>query len=394
MPLPEKYVPTEVRLPAVVRLAFTLLAVFLLVYGLHVMKDILTLLAFSFLLALLLLPLCRRLERWGLPRVGAIFVCLILLIAALGTLVWLVSIQLGNFVSEFPRFETKMTHLLDRAQGMAEDRLGIKRAQQLTELRKYGQNLLQNSGSYLTGLVSTTTTLVANVSIIPLFVFFLLLYRDFFRQFLYKFFGPARRVRIDTVLRKIYTVVQGYIVGLMLVISIVAVLNTLGLLVLGIDYAPFFGTLAAFLLLVPYIGILSGASLATVYALLTKESPVYALGTAGVFGVVQVLESNFITPYVVGSKVSINPLAAIVAFFLMGQLWGLSGLVLALPTTAILKVICDNIDGLKAFGFLLGEPEETRPKENAAVRSVRQKLRRFSREVEQAEEKVQRALKK
>jgi predicted PurR-regulated permease PerM len=394
MPYSEKHSSGPIQLPLVAQLACALLAVFLLVYGLHVMKDILTLLAFSFLLALLLLPLCRRLERWRVPRVGAIFVCLILLIAALGTLVWLVSMQLSNFVSEFPRFQAKMLLLFDRAQGMAEERFGIKRAQQLTELRKYGQSFLQNGGSYLTSLVSTTTNLVAHVSIIPLFVFFLLLYRDFFRQFLYKLFGPARRVRLDTVLRKMYTVVRGYLVGLVLVISIVAALNTLGLLVLGIDYAPFFGTLAAFLLLIPYIGILSGASLATLYALLTKDSPVYALGTAGVFTLVQVLESNFITPYVVGSKVSVNPLAAIVAFFLMGQLWGMSGLVLALPVTAILKVICDNVEGLKAFGFLLGEPEETRPKENPAVRTVREKIQRFSRDVEEAEEKVERTLRK
>lgn len=393
MPLPEKHTPSEVRLPVVARLAFTLIALFLIVYALAVMKEIIALLAFSFLIALLLLPLCRRLEHWRVPRVGAIFICLILLIAVLAGGIWLVSIQLGNFASEFPRFEAKMTTILNRAQVLAEERLGIERGRQLSELRKYGQNLLQNSGSYLTGVLSTTTNLLADISILPLFVFFLLLYRDFFRQFLYKFFTETRRVRIDSVLRKIYTVVKDYLVGLILVIGIVAALNTLGLFVLGIDYAPFFGILASILLLIPYIGILVGSLLPILYALVTKDSAGYALGVAAVFGLVQILEGNFITPYVVGSKVSINPLAAIVAFFLMGQLWGISGLVLALPVTAILKVICDHVEGLQAFGFLLGEPEETRPKENVAVRTVRQQFRRFSRKVEEAEEKVGRAVK-
>ncbi|MCY7353339.1 MAG: AI-2E family transporter [Cytophagaceae bacterium] len=385
MPFPEKS-PNELRLPPVARLALVLLSTFLIVYGLYVLKEIITLLAFSLLLALLLLPLSQRLERWRVPRVGAIFVCLILLIAVLSGMVWLISMQLGNFASEFPKFEQKMTGILNRAQVMAEEQLGIKRSQQISELRKYSQNLLQNSGSYFTGLLSTTTNLVANLSLIPLFVFFILLYRDFFRQFIYKFFNDSRRSRIDEILRKIYTVVQGYLVGLIVVIGIVAALNTVGLVVLGIDYAPFFGILAAVLLLIPYIGILVGSILPILYALVTKDSPMYAVGVAGVFGLVQVLEGNFITPYVVGSKVSVNPLAAIIAFFVAGQLWGISGLVLALPITAILKVIFDNVEGLKAFGFLLGEPEETRPKENVAVRTVRQQMKKLKREVKETVE--------
>ena len=383
MPLFEKLPLAEVRLPAVARLAFALLSLVLIIHGLYVLKEIITLLAFSLLIALLLLPLSQRLERWRMPRVGAIFVCLILLIAVLTGAVWLISMQLGNFASEFPRFEQKMTRILDRARVMAEEQFGIKRAQQLTELRKYSQTLLQNSGSYLSGLLSTTTNLLADLSLIPLFVFFILLYRDFFRQFIHKFFNDSRRSRINEVLRKIYTVVQDYLVGLIVVIGIVAALNTVGLIVLGIDYAPFFGILAAVLLLIPYIGILIGSLLPILYALVTKDSAMYAVGVAGVFGVVQVLEGNFITPYVVGSKVSVNPLAAIVAFFLGGQLWGISGLVLALPVTAILKVIFDHVEGLKAFGFLLGEPEETRPKENAAVRTVRQQVKKLTREVEE-----------
>ncbi len=378
--------PVELRLPLVVRLTFVLLAVFLLVYEMAILREIITLLAFSLLLSLLLLPLCRRLERWRVPRVGAIFICLILLIAVLVGAIWLVSVQLGNFVSEFPRFEAKMTALLTRAQAMAQNTFGIERAQLINQLKAYSQNLLQNGGSLAAGLFSTTTNFVANATLIPLFVFFILLYRDFFRQFLHKLFPERHHENVNRVLRKINTVVKDYLVGLVLVIGIVAALNTLGLLVLGIDYAPFFGILAAVLLLIPYIGILIGSLLPILYALVTKDSYGYALGVAAVFGVVQVLEGNFITPYVVGSKVSVNPLAAILAFFLAGQLWGISGLILALPATAILKVLFDNINGLEAYGFLLGEPEETRPKENAAVKKVRRQVRRLTREAEEAVE--------
>ena len=160
----------------------------------------------------------------------------------------------------------------------------------------------------------------------------------------------------------------------MLVIGIVATLNSVGLLLLGVDYAVFFGTLAAFLLLIPYIGIMIGSLLPIVYALVTKDSPVYAVGVAGIFLFVQFLEGNFITPHIVGSKVSVNPLAAIIALILGGQLWGVAGLVLALPLTAILKVVFDNIESMKPYGYLIGEPEQThKPKPKRTLKLLKSK---------------------
>jgi predicted PurR-regulated permease PerM len=155
---------------------------------------------------------------------------------------------------------------------------------------------------------------------------------------------------------KIQSVVKNYIMGLLLVMVIIAALNTVGLLILDIRYALFFGTLAAFLNIIPYLGIIIGSALPIIMALLTKDTIWYAVGVAGVFAFVQFLEGNFITPNVVGSKVSVNPLAAILALILGGVIWGISGMILSIPFTAITKVIMDNIEPLEPFGFLLGEP--------------------------------------
>lgn len=370
---------SDSRYPLSARLAFVLICLVIIIYGMYVLQGVLTLMAFSVLIAMLLYPLCKRLERWRLPRVWAIFICLIVLIGVLAGLIWLTSRQMTNFVDDFPKFQQKIRTILDRLQVLAEERLKIERGQQGAQLRKYSDSLLDGSAGVATTALSMTGTLLGNLSLIPLYVFFILLYRDFFKQFLYKFFASVRKSKMDEILSKIYSIVQSYLVGLLLVIGIVAALNTTGLLILGIDYAPFFGILAAVLLLIPYIGILIGSILPMLYALVTKDSSMYALGVAGVFGFVQILEGNFITPYIVGSKVSINPLAAILGFILFGQLWGVAGLVLALPVIAILKVIFDNVEGMKPFGFLLGEPAETRPRENQAVRRVREQVMRFER---------------
>ncbi len=194
-----------------------------------------------------------------------------------------------------------------------------------------------------------------------LFVFFFLLYRDFFRSFFYKVFGPGQRSKVDAILAKIYDVVKDYLAGLLLVILVTGTLMTVGLMILGVDYAVFFGFFGASLVLIPYFGISLGSLLPAAYTLVTQDNPLKALGVIGVFLFVQALEGNFITPYIVGSKVSINPLAAIVALLLWDTLWGLPGLILALPLTAIIKVIFDSVDGLTPYGFLIGEAEKPRP---------------------------------
>jgi hypothetical protein len=147
--------------------------------------------------------------------------------------------------------------------------------------------------------------------------------------------------------------------------GIVAILNTAGLMVLGLDYAWFFGTLASLLMLLPYIGIAIGSILPALFALAVKDSAWYAVGVVAWFQFVQFLEGNIITPNIVGSKVSINPLMAIIGILLGGMLFGLAGLILAMPFIATLKVIFDAIPSMEAFGFLIGEPEKEHLKRNS-----------------------------
>ena len=159
-------------------------------------------------------------------------------------------------------------------------------------------------------------------------------------------------------MQKIYAVIQNYLSGLLKVICIIGTLNSIGLWALGIESPLFFGFLGGLLVVIPYIGILIGSALPLIVALVTKDSYWYAVGVLGVFLFVHILEGNVITPYVVGSKVSINPLVAVFSLLLFGKLWGLSGLVLALPVTAICKIIFDMLPGFKAVGFLLGKPQK------------------------------------
>ncbi|AFK02126.1 protein of unknown function UPF0118 [Emticicia oligotrophica DSM 17448] len=343
--------------PFHVRLAYVLISLVIIIYGLYILKDLLIPLTFSCIFALLLLPPCQMLERLSFPRWLAITIVITLTLGAFILLFYLVYIQIMDFEEILPQLTEKTEKLFNDVQIFIRRNFHISKTQQKVEGKKYLTEFLKNNSNIVGNTLSTTTGLLGNLTLIPLYIFLLLLYRDFIKVFFYKAFRSVSSHRVNVVLSKIKSVVIDYMVGLIMVIGIIGILNTIGLYVLGIDHAIFFGFLASFLVLLPYIGIAIGSLLPILFALITKDSPFYALGVASLFGAVQFLEGNFITPYVVGSKVSINSMAAIIALIVFGNLWGMSGLVLALPLTAIIKVILDSVEALRPFGFLLGEAD-------------------------------------
>ncbi len=351
---------TTPKFPYIVKFAFALLSVTLLVYWLKVLEDILVPLFIAVILAMAIFPISNWLEKIGLGRVWAVTFALIIFVLFSGGIIWLASSEIASFSEIFPQLEERFRHLFLQAQRWTEDTFHVGRRTQNARLRQYGTGILSSGGTVFTYALSVTSSMLGNLALIPIYMFFFLYYRDFFRLFFYKAFKNTRKYTIDTVLTKIYEVVHSYLKGLITVTIIVGTLNTLGLLALGIDYAVFFGFLAAALLVIPFVGILIGSILPIVVALATKDSPMYAVGVAAVFTFVQFLEGNFITPQVVGSKISINGLVAIIALILGSALWGIAGMALSLPTVAILKVIFDSVPDLKPFGYLLGEPDHTR----------------------------------
>ncbi|WP_254412942.1 AI-2E family transporter [Dyadobacter diqingensis] len=342
--------------PTYLKLASILVALIAGVYILFVLRETLIPLAFSVLLAILLHPVCVWLEHRRVPRIVSILLSILVFFFVIVVLVYVVTLQIGSFAEELPRITEKAEVILDQTLTMGERYLNLSRTQQVTEAKKYLINMLSEGRAVLLNTLVTTTGAISTFILLPLYVFFFLLYRDFFRRFFYKAIASVPNEDLNALLKKIYGVIQSYLSGLFLVIIIVGVLNSIGLLILGVPHAIFFGFLAGFLILIPYIGILIGSLFPALLSIVTMDSPWYSLGVIGVMSFVQFLEGNFITPNIVGSKVSVNPMAAIVALFLGGQLWGLSGLILALPVTAILKVVLDTIPSLEPYGFLLGEP--------------------------------------
>lgn len=312
----------------------------------------------AFIVALALRPFAIKLERIKIPRLGSTLLSVFLfMLVFLGVAVFFSS-QVRNLDFEVRSFQVNFNGMPGKIQNWVTELLGVSPEQQISLLKDTFNTLLKNSVSFVNHTLYITTNFISSFLIFTLSLFFFLYYRSFLVSFLYKIIKPTNHSKLTTILGKIQSVVNSYMLGLSLIILILAVLNSIGLLALGIDNAVLFGIMAAVLTLIPYIGILLGSLLPALFALFTKDSLWYPFGVVLIFMFIQFLEGNFLTPNIVGRQVSINPFASIIALIIGAMLLGLIGVMFALPVLAILKVICDEVVTLKPVGYLIGKPEE------------------------------------
>ncbi|WP_297335017.1 AI-2E family transporter [Algoriphagus sp.] len=190
--------------------------------------------------------------------------------------------------------------------------------------------------------------------IIPLYIFLLMYYRDFFVEFLIRFSSRNK----DKVLAWAVDsgkVIQLYLSGMIRVTGIVAVLAGLFFYVIDVKYFLLFAAFIAVMNLIPYVGVFISSFFGILYVFLTTDTMIYPLLTFGVLWGIQLLENNIITPLIVGSQVKVNALAVILAILLGGWLWGVSGMVLFIPLVGVLKITLERTPGLEAFGYLLSD---------------------------------------
>lgn len=351
------------------QLAYNLTSLIAIIFILYVMRPFLVPLLISFILSVMVFPIVHFLEKkLRFNRVFSALTVLLLLGIIIGTLIWLISGQLSNFVSKSDLYTSRLTAIYNSTLNYFETNFGITKNQLMSPNEMKFETLIRNNFSKIGDFLSSSTGIISDLFLIPIYIFFFLLYRKFFVEFIHKAFPEKNNKFLNIILDKIYEVQKSYLLGLFTVMFIVGILNSIGLLILGVENAVFFGFLAALLLLIPYIGIIIGSLLPAMVALATKDSAWYSLGVIGIFGFVQFLEGNFITPKITGSKVSVNAFISIVSLVLFSMLWGTAGMILALPITASLKIIFDHTPRLKPYGFLIGEPDEEYLKSKAKIR--------------------------
>ena len=336
---------------------FGLLTFIALIFTLYILKSLIIPILYAIILAVMIFPVQRFLEhRWRFNRLFATL-CSLFIIFFISVLIGaLVYFQLNSIKNNGEDYTKNISELYTDVTTSLQETFNIDSSNTLFSSDLKIENIIKGNFDKIGQLVTQSGSLISNIVLIPIYLFFFLYYRRFFRVFYYKLFRYKSKTFLNTIIGKIYNIQQNYLIGLVKVILIVGILNTIGLLILGIDHALFFGFFAAILLIIPYVGVIIGSLIPAVFALATQDNPWIAFGVVAIFMFIQFLEGNFITPKITGSQVSINAFIAIVSLIVFSMLWGIAGMIVALPVTATLKIIFDHTPGYHAYGFLIGDP--------------------------------------
>jgi predicted PurR-regulated permease PerM len=344
--------------PRVVGLtAISLAAVIaLLYYG----RPILVPVCFALFLSFALRPFVSLLERAGLPRVLAILLILFVLVGGIVLLVINVTAQINQFFAELPRYQQRIRDVLEDITGFVNrvrERMGSILPEESRGVRevKLTESQLETTRAFVARL-GTTLGIILYAATIPFLTFFMLKDREKFGRVLAGIFTRNERLGDSDVTGAISRTMTAYALGLSFVMLIMAGATTLALMILRIDYYYVLGPLAGVAILLPYVGVILSTIPAVAVAYFQYDGE-KALLVFLVYSLLQFLEGNVLTPFIVGGKVKLFPLTVMIAFVFWGTLWGIPGAVLAVPLTSAIKVVCEQVKGWEGMARLLGDPD-------------------------------------
>ena len=351
--------------------AFTIGATGIILFLIYA-QSLLMPIVISAYLAMLLFPLVSFLERHKIPRIIAIVLAILLSVAVMTGVGWFFTEQIRGFASDLSDIQVRFEQLSQQLSAWVRNNLGVQDALEFNDLDKKAFTYLQQNASTISGMAFNTLGNLSIMILIPVYLFMFLLYRDHFTQFCIRLFKEQKATRVVEVVSDLRRVIQQYISGVLKVMLILAVMNAIAFYALGIKHALFFAVFAAILNIIPYVGPLIGSIVPITYALLTKDSLWYPVGVLIAMNVIQTIEGNFLTPKIVGSNVSLNPITSLLALLIGGALWGVVGMILFIPATAILKKLLELSPATEVYGFLLGEEDpELRRRNNILLRWMR-----------------------
>jgi len=336
------------------KLSLVLIGLIALGYLIIQAKDVLDPLMFGFLFAILLLPISNFFERrCRLPRSASSLLSILLLISFVGSIIYLVGSQISNLASDWPSLKSQVTESLNQLQDWISGAFHVNATRQMSYVHDTTKKIIASGTDVLGTTFGAISSLMLFYAFIMIFTFFILFYRRLLFRFIIWVFNEDNSATVIDIVENIQSILRQYILGLLLEMGIVATVACTVFWIIGIKYAVLLGLLVGLFNIIPYLGIFTALLLSSIITFATgtiKETLIVAVSVIGIHAV----DSNFLLPTIVGSKVRLNALITFLGIVFGEMIWGLSGMFLSIPTMAILKIIFDRIESLKPWGFLLG----------------------------------------
>ncbi len=340
------------------KLALVLVGLVALGYLIILGKDFLDPLVFGFIFAILLLPLCNFFEKkLRLPRGGAGASAVVVLIGVIYGVMYLVGAQIAKLADDWPMLRKQVSSSILQIQDWIQSSFHINMEKQMDYVHDATNKLMSSGGEVVGGTVGAVGSLMLFFVFIIIFTLLILLYRRLLFKFLLQVSGDDYQQVVYDIVESVQKILRQYILGLLLEMFIVSCVACSVFLFLDIKYALLLGILVGMFNIIPYVGIFTALFLSSLVTFATGNVQQALFVAITVVGI-HLVDSNVLLPMVVGSKVRLNALLSFLGIVIGEMIWGLSGMFLAIPAMAIVKIVFDRIESLKPWGMLLGADYE------------------------------------
>ena len=335
---------------ALQKVVLFLLLAFLIVAAIYYAKPFLVPLCFGGLLAMLFLPLSRWFENKKIPKGLSILLCIIIFLVLITAMIGLISWQITDLATESTGIENKVRKMISKIEEYIGAHFGISKKEQ----EKIITAQTQENGGILSNLGSSVTGFIVDFILVLVYIFLFMFYRSRIKTFVLQLISSHQKKNTETIIHDIQKVAQQYITGLGMMIFCLWIMYSIGFSIVGVKYAVLFAIICGLLEIIPFIGNLTGTLLAILMVVIQGGGTGMVLGVIVTYLIVQFLQTYLLEPLVVGAEVNINPLFTIIILVLGELVWGIPGMVLAIPLLGIIKIICDHVPSLKPYGYLIG----------------------------------------
>jgi predicted PurR-regulated permease PerM len=353
-------------------LLYKLALVFLILWGLFLAKLFLIPFCIAGILATLFLPFCNWMEQKKIYKGLAVFLCLLSLLFIITLLFYLLGWKISELLNDLTIIKEKAFHTGNAIQQYVFNHLNISVEEQFSILKKE-QPSFANVFQVVFGSIANV---LSSFILVLVYFAFLLYYRNHIKKFLLKLTPSSKREEMQMVVHNATQVSQQYLFGLSKMIVLLWIMYSIGFATIGVENALFFAILCGLLEIVPYVGNITGTLLTVLISAIHGASPTLLFGIVLVYGIVQLIQGWLLEPLILGPQVKINPLFTIITLVIGQLLWGIPGIILAIPLTAIFKIICDHIEAMMPYGFLIGEIESS-TKNNSLVLRIKHFFRLY-----------------
>lgn len=338
--------------------AAILMVIVLIVVILVYAKPFLVPLTIAGLLSMLLLPVTKWLQRKSINKVIAVVLSILILVAFLALVIFFVSWQVSDLVSDASKIEQQVTQKYQQLQQMITDKLGIPKEKQNKMISQQKASAPGKLSTMVTGFLAGFGSLLTNFLLVLVYIFLMLYFRERIKKFVLKLVPLSEQAKTATIMDNSQQVAQKYLTGMALMIAGLWIMYGIGFSIVGVKNAIFFAILCGLFEIIPFIGNLVGTGLTILMSLIQGGDMNMVIGILITYGVVQFIQTYILEPLVVGSEVNINPMATIIGLIAGEMLWGIAGMVVAIPMLGIIKIIFDHIEPLKPYAYLIGEDKK------------------------------------